>query len=420
MASTAISTARVAGCSLSNCARSSELTGTRWFASAAAAALLWLAGCAGIAPPAGHGAPPSPGCSTAAAAIAFDIETAPQPVCTVLGERSFALLISPEHAPPINPSPWYAFRYTAPGGQGISVRLDYLEAKHRYAPKLLLAGTVTPLPVTVAEDSRSAQLTLPAGDGVVAAQEPFGQSRYDALLTRLSALPQTERIELGRSLDGRPVTGLRLGRATAPALVVLLGRQHPPETTGAVAMEAFLIALSEQMQDDPGIGERVQFFAVPELNPDGVARGHWRANRGGVDLNRDWGEFSQPETRAVKAWLDARPSFVKPVAMLDFHSTWRNLFYVQGEVETTAREERFLAGWLGQPIEGYPFTIERRDANPGSGTAKNWFRRTFDTPSYTYEVGDDTSPTAIRHAARSLARSYISHIDALIEDQTRP
>ena len=332
----------------------------------------------------------------------------------MLGERAFALLITPEHAPPINPSPWYAFRYSARGAQGISVRLDYLEAKHRYAPKLLRAGAVTPLPVTVAQDGHSAGIALPAGEGVVAAQEPFGQSRYDGLLTRLAGLPRTERIELGRSLDGRPVTGIRLGEASAPALVVLLGRQHPPETTGAVAMEAFVEALAEQMQADPRIGARIQFLAVPELNPDGVARGHWRANRGGEDLNRDWGDFSQPETRAVKIWLDALPVSVRPVAMLDFHSTWRNLFYVQGEAETPAPEERFLQGWLGHPVDGYPFTVERRDANPGSGTAKTWFNRTYAIPSYTYEVGDDTAAEATRSAAHTLARSFIEQLDILL------
>jgi hypothetical protein len=377
-----------------------------------------VAGCAGTAAPAGHVAPLSAGCSTASAAIAFDIETAPPSACTVLGERSFALLITPEHAPPINPSPWYAFRYTVRTPEGISVRLDYFGAKHRYAPKLIRHDQLTHLPAAVSDDGRSAQLMLPAGDGVVAGQEPFGKTRYEALLSRLAASPHIDRIELGRSLDGRPIAALRFGEKTAPALVILLGRQHPPETTGAVAMEAFLLALSKELQVDPRIGEHIQFLAVPELNPDGVARGHWRANRGGEDLNRDWGDFSQPETRAVKVWLDTLPASVKPVAMLDFHSTWRNLFYVQGEEENGAPEEAFLAGWLGQEVEGYPFAVERRNANPGSGTAKNWFHQVYEIPAYTYEVGDETPWDATRHAAQTLARSVLLHLATLIDDRT--
>src|SRR5688572_12923270 len=110
------------------------------------------------------------GCMTAVARVSFDVETAPHSTCTVLGERSFAILVAPEHAPPINPSPWYAFRYTARGPEPISVRLDYLGARHRYAPKLVRGSGVEAVPAELSTDGRSARLTLPSGEGVIAAQ----------------------------------------------------------------------------------------------------------------------------------------------------------------------------------------------------------------------------------------------------------
>jgi murein tripeptide amidase MpaA len=222
---------------------------------------------------------------------------------------------------------------------------------------------------------------------------------------------------LGRSLDGRPITAIRFGDPAAPGLVVLLGRQHPPEVTGAIAMEAFVLELANQAMAGKIANGHVQFLVVPQLNPDGVARGHWRANRGGKDINRDWGPFSQPETRAVKAWLDALPHKVRPVAMLDFHSTNQNLFYVQSETETDEREERFLAGWLEgkqAAMDGYPFVIQRKNANPGLGTAKNWFHETYDIPSYTYEVGDDAGKEDINRSAILLARSFLEQLDELM------
>lgn len=387
-----------------------------WSAGAAAA----LGGCATTPPPGLSASPQGSGCSTTSARIAFDFETAPKATCAILGEREFAILVAPEHAPPINPSPWYAFSFDSRGDEGISVRLDYVGAKHRYPPKLIRGNTAVTISVEVEEDGASAQLDVPPGEGRIAAQEPFDLARHALLLDRLAELPHAERIELGRSLDGLPISAVRFGDLTAPSLVVLLGRQHPPEVSGAIAMEAFLRGLADEIEAAPQGDTGIQFLAVPLLNPDGVVRGHWRANRGATDLNRDWGAFSQPETRAVRQWLDSLPQSVRPVAMLDFHSTWRNLFYVQGESETGPRAERFLTGWLGDKtaaLPGYPFSIERRNANPSSGTAKNWFSTTYGIPAYTYEVGDETARQATRRAARTLARSFLDQIMLLQTEQ---
>ena len=40
-------------------------------------------------------------------------------------------------------------------------------------------------------------------------------------------------------------------------------------------------------------------IVYPLMNPDGVDEGHWRHNTGGIDLNRDWAHYNQPETRQV-------------------------------------------------------------------------------------------------------------------------
>ena len=352
---------------------------------------------------------PAAECATAEARLSFDFEGASPARCVIEGPRAFALVIAPEHAPPINPSPWYAFRYEAEPGEPVRVRLDYLGAEHRYVPKLLQGEVLSFPSVAIAQDRRSAAIELPPGTGTVSAQPLLGAAYYDAFLRRLVAASGGERIELGRSLDGAPIMGARFGRADAPHLVTILGRQHPPELTGSHALEPFLETLVQRLAQDPALAAKVQILAVPLLNPDGVARGHWRANRGGVDLNRDWGPFSQPETRAVRDWLARAVPGTQPLAMLDFHSTGRNLFYVQGD-EANAAGKAFLAQWLGgkeQAVEGYPFEIAPRNANPGSGTSKNWFFECFAIPAYTYEVGDDTDPAATARAARKLAADLV-------------
>ena len=365
-------------------------------------------------PPAVTAKPALSGCQTVAGSIDFDFEGASRSTCYVEDERTLSVLITPEHAPPINPSPWYAFRYKAVGEAQLTVHVRYHGARHRYAPKWRGQGDPAKLSMVVASDGNMLSITLPPGEGIVSAQPMMTAAHYQQLLNQIAAMGAGKRLTLGHSHDGRPVDAVHLGKEDAPHLVVLIGRQHPPEVTGAVAMDAFSLKIAELLRLGTIDGKRFQFLIVPLLNPDGVARGHWRANLGGVDLNRDWGPFAQPETRAVRDWLAQLPAGVKPALMLDFHSTSRNLFYVQG-TEASEQGKRFLAGWLAgkeASYAGYPFLIEPRDANPGSGTTKNWFNKNYDIPAYTYEVGDETDLAAVRGAAEALAQTVIPALEA--------
>lgn len=388
-----------------------------------AACFAVVAGTTALAEPPGPTADAAPkpalsGCRTTQGSVHFDFEGASRSSCHVEDERTFSILVTPEHLPPINPSPWYAFRYTAAEGSKLTVNVRYQGASHRYMPKWRGRGDPTAFSAAVAQDRSAVSIKLPPGEGVVSGQPLMTSAHYDKLLRQLADHGGGSRIVLGFSHDVRPIEAVRLGNADAPKLIVLLGRQHPPEVTGAVAMDMFALAIAKLLGSGAIAGKQYQFLIVPLLNPDGVARGHWRANLGGIDLNRDWGTFSQPETRAVRDWLSQLPASVKPVLMLDFHSTNRNLFYVQGE-EASEQARKFLAAWLDgkeNAFPGYPFKIEARDANPGSGTTKNWFNTAYGIPAYTYEVGDESDAAAVGSAAEALAQTLIpalalSHVD---------
>lgn len=382
----------------------------------------WIAVMAGTVvhaqPSASTSRPSLSGCQTTQGSVYFDFEGASRSVCYVEDERTLSILVTPEHLPPINPSPWYAFRYSATKGGKLTVNVRYIGARHRYAPKWRGSGDPAAFSVTVAQDKEAVSITLPPGEGVVSSQPLVTSSHYDKLLGQLTKSGWGKNIILGRSHNGRPIKAVRLGNANAPRLVVLLGRQHPPEVTGAMAMDVFSVTIARLVRSGVIDGKQFQFLVVPLLNPDGVARGHWRANLGGADLNRDWGIFNQPETRAVNDWLGLLPAQVRPVLMLDFHSTNRNLFYVQGD-DASALGKAFLATWLGgkeNAFAGYPFKIEPRDANAGSGTTKNWFNATYGIPAYTYEVDDDSDPVAVRAAAEALAQNLIPSLVFALKD----
>ena len=100
------------------------------------------------------------------------------------------------------------------------------------------------------------------------------------------------RLLLGRSREGRPIHAYRIGNPAARKLLVV-GTVHGNEPAG-MAVTRRLLRVSPPL--------RAELWIVPDLNPDGRAA-RTRANAAGVDLNRDFGRFSQPETRIARALI---------------------------------------------------------------------------------------------------------------------
>jgi protein MpaA len=85
----------------------------------------------------------------------------------------------------------------------------------------------------------------------------------------------SERMRLGRSYDGRPIVALRAGNPHGVRMLVF-GCIHGTECAGIAVARAL-----ERVPTDADL------WIVPNLNPDGFARGT-RQNGRGVDLNANW------------------------------------------------------------------------------------------------------------------------------------
>jgi predicted deacylase len=179
--------------------------------------------------------------------------------------------------------------------------------------------------------------------------------------------------------------------------------------TGTLALKAFL---EELLADDPeaaAFRARYRVLVVPLVNPDGVDEGHWRQNAGGVDLNRDWLNFNQPEVRLVR---DAFVSTVRdagaPVAFtIDFHSTQDDIFYTHTRDLETNRPG-LLDAWLDSiraAVPGYELVEEASGLE--TPVSKDWFYEAFDATSVTYEVGDEQDRALIARVAAASARSLM-------------
>ena len=333
--------------------------------------------------------------------------------CQRTGPASFTLTIRPE-AEPINHSPWYAFEIETETGAKTRVTLDYGDFTHRYRPKQRLPeGGWRVLPssaLALSDEGARAELSLSvtAGRTAIAAQEVLTREERAAWTQAFARRTGFTLASIGQSPNGHPILALHagLGASDAP-LVLILGGQHPPEVPGTLGLRNFLETLATQ---GAALLETHRFLIIPDLNPDGVEAGFWRLNSGLVDLNRDWGPFSHPETSAVKAELDRLTAAgARPVLMLDFHATYRSILYTP-QHEAVLDPPDFASRWIAQidRIHDGEMPEVSADHNKFRPTAKVWFAERFGAPGITVEYGDETARDEIDALSAAAAEALVA------------
>jgi hypothetical protein len=323
--------------------------------------------------------------------------------CTVGADGTVTLEIRPE-TEPINPSPWYSARLTQSFPAVRRVELSYQAAGHRYQPWFsidqqhwirLTVETVGDAPdrvsVALPAFSGSAFLSAQPLMSLAAVTEQWRSRQAEGLVVSLAGATSTA---------GRAVPLFRAGPADAARVHVMATRQHPPETGGAQAFDAFATRLLALHSAAPCRSDAILF--APILNPDGIVRGHWRTNGALIDLNRDWGRFTQPETRALGAAMADVARSATIVSVIDFHSTRTGAIYVP---RTSDRRASAFAAAVAQ---GTGFVvIETRSA--GGETLKSWSEDAFGSASFTVELPDSASPQQAAMAGTAIAEHFALH-----------
>lgn len=289
--------------------------------------------------------------------------------CEQISDHEFRAIISPENAP-INPSPWFAFKVSADRPQTITLHFDYTYAGPRGRPWLSQDGTkwsrVDPKCYAPGPKTNSAWLRLEVGKRPVwvAAWDMLGLKEINDWTDKICRLPFVKAGTAGSSIENRPLREFVLGETTNANYVFVIGRQHPPEITGSLGLMSFMETVAGHSRLAREFRRQFQVIVVPVVNPDGVEHGHWRSNLGGVDLNRDWKDFSQPETVALRDFISgyARAPGAQAALFVDFHSTGTNVFYtVPQEKKRRASEfHRSLARGLEARLPGIRICARRR------------------------------------------------------------
>ncbi|MCG8586540.1 MAG: M14-type cytosolic carboxypeptidase [Pirellulales bacterium] len=335
--------------------------------------------------------------------------------CRQLDDNRFEITIEPENFP-INDSAWYAFRITAKEAKEIALKFVYLEGSHRYHPWLSSDRkrwkTVNERAYIVEPHSARATLNVSVGpDPLWIAAQPLMTEKDIAKWTeRLAKHEFVKRGVIGRSVRGNEIESFEISGRGSKNYVYVISRQHPPEVTGHQGMMDLIDVVCGDSPLARRFRDHFTTICVPTVNPDGVADGNWRHNARGIDLNRDWGLFRQPETQAMRDMMLAtlERDGARPFLFLDYHSTYNDMYYTQSDEEQTFPPQ-FTHDWLTAIQRRMPNEKVIRDSKPGGSpyTSRKWVYRTFGIPSITVEFGDNASTDHIRRVSRIAAEEMM-------------
>ncbi|WP_276483757.1 M14 family metallopeptidase [Paraflavitalea pollutisoli] len=316
-----------------------------------------------------------------------------------VNDSLYTLLITSENTP-VNASPWYAFKVWSKRPQQIVIKLTYQQGvNHRYAPWISKNGQDWSLLTQESErDSAtpdySFHLRVGADTTWVAAQELSTSAdvqRWANQVSKKAGVPVTV---IGKSQWGKPINALKWGNQQSCSRILLMSRQHSPEVTGQIAQKAFVERLLENDALAKQFRQRFLVYLLPMLNPDGVDEGTWRHSAGGVDLNRDWYAFNQPETKAVQQYLQRELANTdnKLLFALDFHSTQEEIFFI-----VDPKQKSLLPGfsqtWIQatqQQVTDLKPVIRPLVSEGPSYTSLSYLFQTYGTETIVHELSDNS------------------------------
>lgn len=309
------------------------------------------------------------------------------------------VVINPENEP-INNSAYYAFKVWSDTPKQMYFKFQYPEGyAHRYIPKIKKHGIWNSIDTTqVYKNKDFTTIKLKSIDTIpliIAAQELQTSKDVEKWYTNLIKgkdyvhLKTFGKSSLGKNL---PLLDIYKEGKKDKNIIILLTRQHPPEITGYYAFQEFLKTILSESELSNTFLNKYRVLAFPIMNPDGVDLGHWRHNAGGVDTNRDWSVYNQPEIKQLVNFVHKQLKKDKGeiILGLDFHSTYKDVFYTNKIREGTTMPT-FVDDWFKALEDNIPnYKVNEAAGNSKKPVSKGWFLYGHKAVGITYEIGDAT------------------------------
>jgi len=339
--------------------------------------------------------------------------------------NKYTIWITAENTP-INVSPWYGFKVWGKEAVEVSLKFTYQDIRSRYYPKISRDGLnfkaldstqFTPINlgeggfgIKAAPEFIEIRIPIDENPTWVTAQELYTSKRVRQWVDSLSQKEFITNYSIGKSREGRIMNLMEVNEGRAKKALMIISRQHPPEVTGFLAMKSFMETLAGNSPQAEAFRKKFTIFNVPLMNPDGVDNGHWRHNMGGIDLNRDWALFNQPETRAVRDFLKTKSDDgYKFVFGADFHSTWDDIYYPLDTV-VTGKKGQIVFDWIKSISNRLPSKKTNVAASKKlepTMVSRNHFFKAHGMPAIVFELGDNTPRDFLKEKGKVAAEELM-------------
>ncbi|USN48349.1 MAG: zinc carboxypeptidase [Pseudobdellovibrionaceae bacterium] len=254
---------------------------------------------------------------------------------------------------------------------------------------------------------------------------------------------------IGKSHEGRDIWVIRIGMddsADKPAALFMGGHHAREHLSVETPLNLAKYLVSEYRNGNTKVASWVQnriVYIIPLVNPDGAEYDiescsrycMWRKNRSrdkggsyGVDLNRNYGylwgtvgsspnprsdtyrgpsAFSEPETKAVRDFIDARPNIT---TLLTFHSFSELILYPWGHTydDVANIKDRELFQTMAQTMAGWNnYTPQQSsDLYLTSGDTVDWAYGEHGIIGFTFEL----DPSSMWEGGFYPGQSYIDRV----------